>query len=87
MKLGVGILSVLVSFLWVLQLFGTTVYINGQPAVRVMDALFDVMAEKNVGFISAIFYGVMVVYMLVCLIKGNVIFGIKIPYVLSIHPL
>ena len=29
----------------------------------------------------------MIVYMLVCLIKGNIIYGIRIPYVLSIHPL
>lgn len=52
-----------------------------------MDGAFATLNEGSAGFIASILYGFLVVYMLICLVKGNVIFGIKIPYVMSIHPL
>ncbi len=52
-----------------------------------MDSAFASLDSGSGGFIASILYGLLVVYMLICLIKGNVIFGIKIPYVMSIHPL
>jgi len=70
-----------------LQLFGSTIYINGAPAFKLLDEPFNSLNEGSGAFISSILYGILVIYMLICLIKGNVIFGIKIPYVLSIHPL
>ncbi len=77
----------IISLVWVIQLFGTTVYANGSPSFRLLDGLFASLNQGTGGFIASILYGVLVVYMLICLVKGNIIFGIKIPYVLSIHPL
>ncbi len=77
----------IISLVWVVQLFGTTVYVNKSPVFRLLDGVFNDLNQGSGGFLASIFYGVLMVYMLICLIKGNIIFGIKIPYVLSIHPL
>lgn len=87
LKLLGGIISLLISIVWVVQLLGTTVYINGRPAFRFLDSIFSDLNTGSAGFIASILYGVMVVYMLICLVKGNIIFGIKIPFILSVHPL
>lgn len=87
LKLGGGILSVIISFVWFLQLLGSTIYIDEQQAFKLFDGVFASLNEGSGSFIASIIYGFLVVYMLTCLIKGNVIFGIKIPYVMSVHPL
>lgn len=87
LKLGGGILGIIVSFIWLLQLLGSTIYIDGKQAFQLFDGVFSSLNEGSAGFIASILYGFLVVYMLICLVKGNVIFGIKIPYVMSIHPL
>lgn len=87
MKLGGGIIGVIISFIWLIQLFGSTIYIDGRKAFELLDGAFASLNEGTAGFIASILYGFLVVYMLICLVKGNVIFGIKIPFIMSIHPL
>jgi hypothetical protein len=87
LKLGGGIFGIIISFVWLIQLLGSTIYINGTQAFQFLDGAFTTLNEGTTGFIASILYGFLVIYMLICLIKGNVIFGIKIPYVMSIHPL
>lgn len=87
LKLGGGIFGIVISFVWLIQLLGSTIYLNGTQAFQFLDGAFASMNEGTTGFIASILYGFLVIYMLICLIKGNVIFGIKIPYVMSIHPL
>jgi hypothetical protein len=45
------------------------------------------MSQGNAGFVSAVLYGILVLYMQVCIVKGNTIFGIRIPFILKVHPL
>lgn len=87
MKLGGGIIGVIISFIWLIQLFGSTIYIDGRQAFEFLDGAFASLNEGTAGFIASILYGFLVVYILICLVKGNVIFGIKIPFIMSIHPL
>jgi len=87
LKLAGGILSIIISLVWLIQLLGSTIHIDSAQAFQFLDGAFTSLNEGSAGFIASILYGFLVVYMLICLIKGNVIFGIKIPYVMSIHPL
>jgi len=83
----VGIISLLLSLAWLIQLFGNTIHTNSEPILPFLDTIFLNLASGNISFLATILYGLMVLNMLACLIKGNVVFGIKIPYVIAFHPL
>ncbi len=86
-KLGAGILCGVVTVVWIAQIIGTTIHVNGQPAFLFLDSVLLNLSKGVASFISAILYGILVLYMSVCLIKGNIIFGIRIPFVIAFHPL
>ncbi len=52
-----------------------------------MDDWLYSLSQGSASFIATIIYGVMVLYLQVCLIKGNTIFGIRVPFLIKFHPL
>lgn len=80
-----GILTGLFSLVWCIQLGGTTIYKNKQPAFPFIDTFLVDLSAGPVNFLAVAIYSGMVLYMLLCAIKGNIVFGVRIPYVISVH--
>lgn len=82
-----GIFASIVSFIWVIQIMGTMILQKGEPLFLFIDQWLASMSAGNAGFVATLIYGVFVFYMQVCIVKGNTIFGIRIPYILKMHPM
>ncbi len=37
LKLVGGVISIIISLVWVVQLFGSTIYVNGSPGFKLLD--------------------------------------------------
>jgi len=86
-KLIAGILASVVSLLWVTQFFGNTIYSNGKPVFTFMDPMITDLSNGSVSFMATIIYGLLVLYLQACLIQGNIVFGIRIPFLVTFHPM
>ncbi len=82
-----GILGVVVSVFWFVQILGTMILKNGSPIFLFMDQWLSSLSASSVSFLATILYALLVLYLQACLVKGNTIFGIRIPFVIKIHPL
>jgi hypothetical protein len=80
-------LASVVSLFWFIQLLGAVAGQDGQPLFSFMDAWFASLSNSGAGFVATLLYGVLVLYMQICLIKGSCVFGIRIPYLLKVHPM
>ena len=52
-----------------------------------MDGWFSSLSMGNAGFVATLLYGILVLYMQICLVKGNCVFGIRIPFLVKVHPM
>jgi len=52
-----------------------------------MDHWFSGLTNSGGSFISTILYGILVIYMQICLLRGNMVFGFRVPYLFKIHPM
>jgi hypothetical protein len=75
------------SIFWVIQILGTMILNNGSPLFLFMDQWLSNLSNGSASFVATILYAILVLYLQVCLVKGNTIFGIRIPFVIKIHPL
>jgi hypothetical protein len=82
-----GIFAIIGSIFWLVQIFGTMILKNGSPLFLFIDQWLSNLQHGSVSFLGTIIYGVMVLYLQVCLVKGNTIFGIRIPFLIKVHPL
>jgi LMBR1 domain-containing protein 1 len=82
-----GIVGVVASVFWFVQILGTMILKNGSPLFLFMDQWLSSLSASSVAFFATILYALLVLYLQACLAKGNTIFGIRIPFVLKIHPL
>lgn len=82
-----GIFAIMGSIVWLVQLFGTMILKSGKPVFLFIDGWLSSLSNGSVGFLATIIYAVMVLYQQICLIKGNTVFGIRVPFVLKVHPL
>ena len=76
-----------ISVFWVFQILGHIINPNGQPLYGFMDDWFSSLSNSGGSFIATILYGILVIYMQICLLRGNMIFGFRIPYIFKIHPM
>lgn len=60
---------------------------NGAPVFYFIDDWLASLSKGNASFLATILYGIFMLYLQVCLVKGNTVFGIRIPFVLKIHPM
>ena len=88
LSLFLGILSAIVTFLWVLQLIiHVVVRPNGKPFSRGLNAMLIYFTERNLSFISIGIFVIFCLYLLLCAMKGNFKFGLRFPFIGSIHPM
>lgn len=82
-----GIISSIISIFWLFQMLGTLIYNNGQPIYHFIDDWLNSLAVSSVGFIGVLLYGIFVLYLQACLVKGNTVFGLRIPFIVKFHPM
>lgn len=90
LKLIVGIIFIITSILWVIQIiFGNIAKgFNGdRPLVPMLNELFIHLEDNNVGFLATGIFSYMCLYMLWAVQKGNIKFGIRIPCCCRFHPM
>lgn len=88
MFLFFGILATLVTITWAIQLFGTTINSNGTPIFTFLDTpLVNLQEQPGLGFLSVAIYSLLVLYLQGCAVKGNITFGLRIPFIISFHPM
>ena len=87
MSLGFGILASIISLLWFLQMLGSVGGGEGEVFFSLADGWLSSLSNNGTGFVATLLYGVLVLYMQICLIKGSCVFGIRIPYLLKVHPM
>ena len=77
----------MVSLVWMIQMFGTTIQTNKKPIYTFLDPLLLSLSKGSVSFLAVGIYSLLVLYMQGCTIKGNIVFGLRIPFILSLHPM
>ena len=83
-----GIIALLVTIVWVIQLFCTTIYSGGKPIYTFLDKpLVNLQATAGIGFLAVAIYSILVLYLQGCAVKGNIVFGLRIPFIISFHPM
>lgn len=86
--LVLGILCALISFMiWLHILLYTVIFINGQPVSEFLNRIFIFLEFSLARFISTIVFAALCVYILLCVIKGNVKFGLRLFFIIKIHPM
>lgn len=82
-----GCLAVVVSVIWVFQILGHVFRKDAQPLYSFLDDWFSQMSGGGGSFFATLLYGALVIYMQICLAKGNCVFGLRIPFLMKIHPM
>lgn len=78
----------MITITWAIQLFGTTINSAGVPIFTFLDSpLVSLQQTAGLGFLSVAIYSVLVLYLQGCAVKGNITFGLRIPFIISFHPM
>jgi len=83
-QLGLGVLGICLSFLWILHIF--LYLVVRPPASPFLNQMF-IDLDNTFGLFGTIAYGVFAFWLLWCVIKGNFKFGLRIPFFFTIHPM
>lgn len=83
--LVLGILAVLFSIAWLIQIIVTLLWQGPAPIPFLNDML--VLSAQAWGGLPVLLYGFFTAYMLACTLKGNFYFGLRVPALCSIHPM
>jgi LMBR1 domain-containing protein 1 len=60
---------------------------DGEAIFGFVNNLLVHLNEQGLNFISTGIFGVFTIYLLWCVQKGNLSFGIRIPFIMSFHPM
>ncbi|CAG9311817.1 unnamed protein product [Blepharisma stoltei] len=86
--LCMGVLSLFVSILWILQII---IYIlaknNGAASTPFLNEVLIKLSSPGVSFLGTTIYCLFSMYLLLACIKGNVKFGLRIPYFFRAYPI
>ena len=74
-----------VSIFWIFQILGHIINPDGQPLYGFMDDWFDSLDQGGGAFVATILFGILSIYMVMCLVHGNTIFGFRIPFIVKVH--
>jgi LMBR1 domain-containing protein 1 len=66
---------------------GTTIQSGGIPIFSFLDPILTDLAEGDISFLAIGLYSLMVLYLQGCAVKGNLVFGLRIPFILNYHPM
>ena len=88
LKLALGIIFGMISLLiWLHVIFNVLIRPNGRPLSPFLNKLFTWMEFSIARFISTIFFAGLCIYLLFCVIKGNIKFGLRLFFLIKIHPM
>ena len=83
-----GIISTILSLLWIIQFICSYFIIKkGQPGYPFLSNLLLFFQDHNCAFISFFLFAIFNLYLLLCLIKGNIKFGVRFFCCWTIHPM
>jgi len=93
-KLVGGIFAILLTILWVAQLVAwtnlqlllaifPTMDLSGYPLLNYMFVALD----KVWGFFGVVIFAILAFFLMACVIKGNIKWGIRVPFLITIHPM
>ncbi len=83
-----GIISTILSLLWVIQFICSYFIIKkGKTGYPFLSNLLIFFQDHNCAFISFFLFAIFNLYLLLCLIKGNIKFGVRFFCCWTIHPM
>jgi hypothetical protein len=68
-------------------MLGSAIYKDGQPLYPFLGNLFKVIQDGGAGIVGAVIYFILVFYLMAAYVKGTEKLGVKIPYILTFHPM
>jgi LMBR1 domain-containing protein 1 len=83
-QLVIGIVGGILSVVWILHIF---LYEVLRPAPTPFLNTMFIDLDNVFGLFGTVAYGLFSFYLLWCVIKGNFRFGLRIPFIFSIHPM
>eukprot|EP00919_Chromeraceae_sp_WS-2016_P068826 GHVR01162879.1.p1 GENE.GHVR01162879.1~~GHVR01162879.1.p1 ORF type:complete len:578 (+),score=131.18 GHVR01162879.1:43-1776(+) len=89
-KLILGIFSSIISLLWLLHIILFIVIRTGDPPVPVstfLNGILDAMDSTGILIMSLVVYGLLIIYLMICVIKGCFKLGMRIFILFPIHPM
>lgn len=82
-----GVLASILSLFWWVQMLGAVAGSGGVPLYGFVGEWMGDLAGGSASFVATLLYGIFVLYMEICLVKGNLVFGIRIPFLIKVHPM
>ncbi|CAD8058625.1 unnamed protein product [Paramecium sonneborni] len=86
-KFIIGIIICVISFIWWLHIL-LFIVIRDSDGISASPFLYKILfglEEGNAGFLCVGIFGFLCVYLLWCTQKGNIKFGLRIPFLFSLH--
>ena len=88
MRLIAGIFCMILSALWICQIvLYIIIKIDGVPLFGFLNVPLVKLCDANLSFLSILIFVVMTFYLLICTVKGNFKFGLRIMILGQIHPM
>lgn len=86
--LVLGIFLTLISFVvWLHLLVYKIIIIKGNPVSEFLNGVFKFLEFTIARFISTIAFAALCIYLLLCVLKGNIKFGLRLFFIIRIHPM
>ena len=87
-----GILTTILTILWLIQFICSYFYIlkgvkDRRPGYPFLSYMLIFFQDHDVSFLSFLFFGILTLYLLFCIIKGNFKFGVRFLCCWSVHPM
>ena len=84
-----GVLSTILSILWLVQFICSYFYIHkdGRPGYPFLSLMLIYFQDHDVSFLSFLFFSILTLYLLFCVIKGNFQFGVRFLCCFAVHPM
>ena len=83
-----GVLSTILSLLWLVQFICSYFYIkDGRPEYPFLSLMLIYFQDHDVSFLSFLFFSILTLYLLFCVIKGNFQFGVRFLCCFAVHPM
>ena len=83
-----GVLSTILSLLWLVQFICSYFYIkDGRPGYPFLSLMLIYFQDHDVSFLSFLFFSILTLYLLFCVIKGNFQFGVRFLCCFAVHPM
>jgi len=83
-QLVLGLIGIVISLCWLIHII---IYVIPNPPIYPFLNNFFIVLDSAFGLFGTIAYGIFSFYLLWCVIKGNFKFGLRVPFIFSIHPM